>query len=116
MELKGNTTLDKDFVINILNILIDKNKKSSAIMHIEGAIDNRLEILKKYGTNLSLKDLIDLLNIKNKEKDCLYQISSLFNITNSNVHKDILSFDSDITDLLDCLQKELETNLKSEYK
>ena len=109
-KIKGNTKFDKNKVMGILNKLIDKNKESNFIMHIEGAINDHLEILKKLGTEIYLNNLIELLNVDKKTKDYLFNIAEYYNINNSDVHNEIPPFDPDINELLNDLQIQLEKN------
>lgn len=106
--LKECDTFDCNELIKIFNELIEKNKKSNEVMHFEGFINNNIDILKGYGQDIYLKDLINLLNITEKEKNYLNKIAIFFKIDELNVYNDIISFDPKIKDLLDDLQSKLE--------
>ena len=106
--LKEFAPFKQEDVMNTLNELIKKNRSSNEVMHIEGAIGDNLEMLKGYGNEIFLKDLIKILNVDNKEKFSLNQIATFFNIANINVYNDIIFFDPDMTEMLNDLHLQLQ--------
>ena len=74
-------------------------------MHIEGAIYNNLEILKGYGKEIFLKDLIEMLNVDNKVKFSLKKITLYFKIADTNVYNDIIYFAPEMTEMLNDLHQ-----------
>ena len=110
LELKEFTPFKQEDVINTINKLIEKNRSSNEVMHIEGAIYNNLEILKGYGREIFLKDLIEMLNVDNKVKFSLKEIINYFKIADINVYNDIIYFDQEMTEMLNDLQSKLQNN------
>ena len=102
---------DQKKIMEILNELIIKNMNSNEIIHLEGFINDNLEIIKAYGEEIYLKNLIEILNIDEKKKDYLINIAKCYNIENTNVYTDIIHYDPDIKEMLN----ELELELKSKY-
>ena len=113
--LKGLAPFKQEDVLNTLNELIKKNRSSNKVMYIERDIYNNLEILKGYGKEIFLKDLINILNAENKTKFSLNQIATFFNIANINVYNDIIFFDPDITEMLNDLQLQLRNKYKNNF-
>ena len=113
--LKGLAPFKQEDVLNTLNELIKKNRSSNKVMYIEIDIYNNLEILKGYGKEIFLKDLINILNAENKTKFSLNQIATFFNIANINVYNDIIFFDPDITEMLNDLQLQLRNKYKNNF-
>ena len=110
LVLKAFTPFKQEDVINTLNELIEKNRNTNKVMHIEEDIYNNLEILKGFGREIFLKDLIEMLNVNNKVKLSLSTITKFFKIDGINVYNDIIYFDSEMTEMLNDLQSKLQNN------
>ena len=110
LVLKALAPFKQEDVINTLNELIEKNRNTNEVMHIEEDIYNNLEILKGYGREIILKDLIEMLNVNNKVKLSLSTITKFFKIDGINVYNDIIYFDPEMTEMLNDLQSKLQNN------
>ena len=110
LVLKALAPFKQEDVINTLNELIEKNRSTNEVMHIEGAIFKNLEILKGYGREIFLKDLIEMLNVNNKVKLSLSTITKFFKIDGINVYNDIIYFNPEMTEMLNDLQSKLQNN------
>ena len=115
LVLKALAPFKQEDVINTLNELIEKNRNTNEVMHIEEDIYNNLEILKGYGREIFLKDLIEMLNVDNKVKISLNTIANYFKIADINVYNDIIYFDPEMTEMLNDLQSKLQNNYSNNF-
>ena len=100
LEFKKKCLTNKKMLINIINGLIDKNKIYNCFVHIERVIHKNLEILIDFGKEIYLKNLIDLLDIGNNEKNFLESLFSFYDIENINIYYDIIAEDVQIDNMI----------------
>ena len=73
-------------------------------------INGNLEVFKGYGKEISLKDLIQMINADNKSKLFLNKIATFCNIADINVYKYCIFFGPEINKMLNNLKSKLQNN------